>query len=53
MKEKLKQIMSLSLPFCKNKDEVLAGYFRKINSLAHEAEIYFDRHKAGQKKSKK
>jgi len=53
MKEELKQIMFLSLPFCKNEDEVLAGYFREINSLAHEAEIHFDRHKAGKKKPKK
>ena len=49
-KKKLEQIMSLSLPFCKNEDEILAAYFRKINSLAHEAEIYVERYKASERK---
>lgn len=43
MKEDLKQIMSLSLPFCKNGDPVAAGYFQRINSLAHEAEVYLNK----------
>ena len=46
MKEELKQIMSLSFPFCKNRDDVLAEYFRKINSLAHDAETYMNKHGA-------
>ena len=42
MKEDLKQIMSLSFPFCKNNNEQLALYFQKINSLAHDAEVYME-----------
>ena len=42
MKEDLKQIMSLSFPFCKNNNEQLALYFQKINSIAHDAEVYIN-----------
>ena len=44
MKEELKQIMELSFRFCKNDNDRLATYFQKINSLAHEAEVYIDQH---------
>ena len=40
MKKELKQIMELSFPFCKNDNDQLALYFQKINSLAHDAEVY-------------
>jgi hypothetical protein len=43
MKKELKEIMSLSFPFCKNNNEQLASYFQKINSLAHDAEVYIER----------
>ena len=44
MKKELKEIMSLSFPFCKNSNEQLALYFQKINSLAHDAEVYINQH---------
>jgi len=40
MKKELKEIMSLSFPFCKNPNAQVALYFRKINNLAHESELY-------------
>jgi len=43
MKEDIKQIMSLSFPFCKNNNAQLALYFQKINNLAHEAELYIEK----------
>jgi hypothetical protein len=49
MKKKLKQIMELSFPFCKNEDDQIALYFQKINSLAHDAEIYLNHRKSDQK----
>lgn len=42
MKKELKEIMSLSFPFCKNSNKQLALYFQKINSLAHDAEVYME-----------
>ena len=42
MKKELKEIMSLSFPFCKNNNKQLALYFQKINSLAHDAEVYIE-----------
>jgi hypothetical protein len=42
MKKELKEIMSLSFPFCKNDNDQLALYFQKINSLAHDAEVYME-----------
>ena len=42
MKKELKEIMSLSFPFCKNGNKQLALYFQKINSLAHDAEVYIE-----------
>ena len=42
MKEELKQIMSISFPFCKSGNSQLALYFQKINSLAHDAEVYIE-----------
>ena len=53
MKEELKQIMSLSFPFCKNENRILAEYFHKINSLAHDAEIHIEKHGASEEKPKK
>ena len=52
MKEELKQIMSLSFPFCKNENRILAEYFHKINSLAHDAEIHIEKHGASEEKPK-
>ena len=43
MKKELKEIMSLSFPFCKDNNVQLALYFQKINNLAHEAELYIER----------
>ncbi|MAH48966.1 hypothetical protein CMI37_24275 [Candidatus Pacearchaeota archaeon] len=43
MKKELKEIMSLSFPFCKNPDKQIALFFQKINSLAHETEVYIER----------
>ena len=34
--------MDLSFPFCKSNNDQLALYFQKINSLAHDAEIYIE-----------
>ena len=42
MKKDLKKIMDLSFPFCKSNNDQLAMYFQKINSLAHDAEIYIE-----------
>jgi hypothetical protein len=53
MKKELKQIMSLSFPFCKNQNRILAEYFNKINSLAHEAEVHIEKHGENEKKPKK
>ncbi len=36
--------MSLSFKHCKHNNDKIADYFRKINSLAHEAEVYAERH---------
>jgi len=38
--KKLKEIMDLSLPYCKHDDEELSSIFYKINNLAHDAENY-------------
>ncbi len=48
MKKILKNIMSLSYPFCKHgsANEEIVDVFRKINNLAHEAEILIDRKKS-------
>ena len=43
MKKDLKEIMALSFPFCKSDNNQLALYFQKINSLAHDAEVYIER----------
>ena len=43
MKKELKEIMSLSYPFCKNNNPTLALFFQKINALAHEAEIHIEK----------
>jgi len=53
MKEELKQIMSLSFPFCKNQNRILAEYFHKINSLAHDAEVHIEKHGKNEEKSEK
>jgi hypothetical protein len=52
MKKELKQIMSLSFPFCKNQNRILAEYFNKINSLAHEAEVHIEKHGENEKNPK-
>jgi len=49
MEEKLKEIMELSFPFCKNEDGQMALYFQKINSLAHDAEVYLEHNKPDQR----
>ena len=49
MKEELKQIMSLSFPFCKSNNEQLALFFSKIDSLAHDAEVYIEQNGLSEK----
>ena len=41
MKKTLKEIMSLSFPFCRHgsSSEEIVNLFRKINNSAHEAEL--------------
>jgi len=44
VKENLKKILELSFNYCKHDDDVLAAHFREINTKAHEALKYVERH---------
>ena len=40
----LEEIMKLSLYYCKDSDDEIAAYSRRVNNQAHDLKVFIERH---------